>query len=205
MTEILDEPNEPRSRAVLDQLLQEMLDRPEAQDEIIAQVEQVFGHAAAVLILDMSGFSRSTQQHGIVRFLLMIFQMRVLAESAITRNGGVLVKAEADNLYCHFPTTDQAVAAAMAIIERLETVNPLLPSDRRLYASIGIGFGQILDIEGDMFGDEINLTCKLAEDIAQRGEVLMTQAAHASLGTGIDSVAKSVSISGLSLPYHQLR
>lgn len=195
-----------RSRGHLDRLLQAMLDRPEDQDAIIAQVEHVFGHEAAVLILDMSGFSRSTRQHGIVRFLLMIFQMRVLAESAIGRNGGVLVKAEADNLYCRFPTPDQAVAAALEIVERLETVNPLLPSERRLYASMGIGFGEILDIEGqDMFGDEVNLACKLAEDIAQRGEVLITQAALARLGTAIDSIPKSVNISGLSLPYHQLR
>jgi len=200
-----DGASERQSRSDLDRLLQDMLDRPEAQDRIIEEIEGIFGHAAAVLVLDMSGFSRSTQQHGIVRFLLMIFQMRVLAESAIRRSGGVLVKSEADNLYCRFPTVDAAVTAAMEIIERLDTVNPLLPTDRRLYASMGIGFGRILVIEGqDMFGDEVNLACKLAEDVAQRGEVLMTQAARASLGIEVDGVGKTVGISGLALHYHQL-
>ncbi len=194
------------SRANLDRLLQDMLDRPEHQDKIIEQVEQRFGVDAAVLVLDMSGFSRTTRQHGIVRFLLMIFQMRILAESAITGNGGSLVKSEADNLYCRFRTVDEAVQCAMAIIRTLETVNPLLPTDRRLYASIGIGFGHILFIEEqDMFGDEVNLASKLAEDIAQGGEILMTSAARANLVQTVDVQDKTVGVSGLTLTYSQLR
>jgi len=207
MTAILpDSANAARSQANLDRLLQEMLDRPESQDQIIAEVELTFGQRAAVLVLDMCGFSTTTRQHGIVRFMLMIFQMRISAETAILKNGGSLIKAEADNLYCRFETVDAAVAAAIEITERLDTVNPLLPSDRRLYASIGIGFGEILFIEGrDIFGDEVNLTSKLAEDIAQRGEILLTEAAHAQLAQDIGGTPKTVAVSGLALPYLQIR
>jgi adenylate cyclase len=201
-----EQPPRDRSKANLDRLLQDMLDRPEAQDRIVAEIEDAFGEDAAVLVLDMSGFSRTTRQHGIVRFLLMIFQMRILAQSAITGNGGSLVKSEADNLYCRFETADDALRAAMEIIERLETVNPLLPSERRLYASIGIGFGKILFIEDhDLFGDEVNLASKLAEDVAQGGEVLMTEAARASLVADVDAVDKTIGVSGLTLSYFQLR
>lgn len=201
-----EQPPQERSKADLDRLLQDMLDRPEAQDRIIADIEEAFGQDAAVLVLDMSGFSRTTRQHGIVRFLLMIFQMRILAQSAITGNGGSLVKSEADNLYCRFETADDAVRAAAEITERLETVNPLLPTERRLYASIGIGFGKILFIEDhDMFGDEVNLASKLAEDIAQSGEVLMTEAARASLVREVDAIGKTIGVSGLTLSYFQLQ
>lgn len=194
------------SLANLERLLQEMLDHPEARDRIIAEVELTFGQNAAVLVLDMSGFSRTTRQHGIVQFMLMIFQMRILGETAIRKNGGSLIKAEADNLYCRFETVEAAIAAAIEITERLDTVNPLLPTDRRLYASIGIGFGEILFIDGrDMFGDQVNLTSKLAEDIAQGGEVLLTEAARAQLTHHIEGQDKTVGVSGLALSYFQIR
>lgn len=195
-----------QSQANLDRLLQKMLDHPEAQDEIIAEVVLTFGQRAAVLVVDMSGFSRTTRQQGIVRFMLMIFQMRILADTAISKNGGSLVKAEADNLYCRFESVADAVSAAIEITERLETVNPLLPNDRRLYASIGIGFGEILFIDDrDMFGDQVNLTSKLAEDIAQGGEILLTEAARQQLAPDVEGQDKTVGISGLSLPYFQIR
>jgi class 3 adenylate cyclase len=195
-----------QSQANLDRLLQKMLDSPEAQDEIIAEIELTFGQHAAVLVLDMSGFSRTTRHHGIVRFMLMIFQMRILAETAISKAGGSLVKAEADNLYCRFKSVEDAVSAAIEITERLETVNPLLPNDRRLYASIGIGFGEILFIDGgDMFGDQVNLTSKLDEDIAQRGEILLTEAARGQLALDVVGQEKTVGISGIALPFFQIR
>ena len=194
------------SQADLERLLQKMLDHPEAQDEIAAEVEFAFGQLAAVLVLDMSGFSRTTRQHGIVKFMLMIFQMRILAQTAIVKNGGSLIKAEAANLYCRFQTVEEAIAATIEIAERLDTVNPLLPSDRRLYASIGIGYGAILFIDGgDLFGDQVNLTSKLAEDIAQGGEVLLTEAARERLPQDIEGQEKTVGVSGLALPYFQIR
>ena len=70
-------------------------------------------------MLDMSGFSRTTQVHGVVAFLVMIHQMRLLAGPAIEAHRGTLLKAEADNLYCLFPTVDAAVAAARDILRRL--------------------------------------------------------------------------------------
>lgn len=84
----------------------------------------------------------------------------------------------------------------------------MLPEEQRLYASIGIGYGAILNIAGeDMYGDEVNLASKLGEDVAQRGEILLTAAARARIDPargGTATRAESVSISGLALDYHVL-
>jgi class 3 adenylate cyclase len=153
----------------------------------------------------MSGFSRTTQVHGVVAFLMMIHQMRLLATPAITGRNGRVIKAEADNLYCLFDQVADAVAAAREIISRLATVNVLMPADRRLYASIGIGFGDILVLaDEDLFGDEVNLASKLGEDVAQGGMVLLTEAARAELDPAIPSTSERVSVSGLALVYHAL-
>jgi len=208
MNETVSDNNEPvarrNSRANLERLLGEINAEPERRDEISREIESIFGQDKAALVLDMSGFSRTTRQQGIVSFLLMIHQMKLIARPSIEKHGGLLLKAEADNLFCLFDTALDAVRAAGDIIQRLNTVNLLLPEGRRLYASIGIGYGRILNVDDeDLFGDEVNLASKLGEDVAERGAILLTPAARAQLED--DAVAtreETLSISGLSLSYY---
>lgn len=193
------------TREHLQALLSRIIDHPELRGQISEEIEQTFTQRRAVLVLDMSGFSRTTQVHGVVSFLMMIHQMRLLAVPTIESRGGALVKAEADNLYCLFHTVDDAVGAAREIIRQLSTVNPLLPSGRKLYASIGVGFGDILVLgEEDLFGDEVNLASKLGEDVAQGGMILLTESARAELAAPVSTVEERASISGLTLVYHVL-
>jgi len=191
------------TREHLHTLLSQIIDHPELRVQISEEIERIFTQRRAVLVLDMSGFSRTTQVHGVVSFLMMIHQMRLLAVPTIEGKGGMLVKAEADNLYCLFDTVDEAVGAAREIIRQLNTVNPLLPAGRKLYASIGIGFGDILVLgEEDLFGDEVNLASKLGEDVAQGGMILLTEGARAALSAKVMTTEERASISGLALVYH---
>lgn len=194
------------SKSNLDRLLREMIEAPERTAELAQEIDQHFGETRAVLVLDMSGFSRTTQRRGIVAFLLMIHQMRLIATPTVEANGGIVVKAEADNLFCLLENVGGAVRAAREITQRLDTVNLLLPEERRLYASIGIGYGRILNVdEEDLFGDEVNLASKLGEDVADRGEILLTEAARAEAEKeGIATRPESISISGLAIDYHAL-
>lgn len=193
------------TRERLDGLLSQIIEHPEMRVQISEEIERDFTQRRALLVLDMSGFSRTTQVHGVVSFLLMIHQMRLLAVPTIEGCGGTLVKAEADNLYCLFDRVDQAVTAAKEIMRQLSTVNVLLPVTRRLYASIGIGYGDILVLgERDLFGDEVNLTSKLGEDVAQGGMILLTDAARREMPAELKTEEERASISGLVLTYHAL-
>ncbi len=208
MSNTISDNNEPvahrNSRANLERLLGEMIEQPERRDEITRDIEMMFGQDKAIFVLDMSGFSRTTRQLGIVSFLLMIHQMKLVTRPSIAGHGGLLVKAEADNLYCLFDTSDDAVKCAREIVERLSAANLLLPEERRLYVSIGIGYGRILNVEDeDLFGDEVNLASKLGEDVAERGMILLTTAAHDQLqSVNVRTREQVLSISGLSLSYH---
>jgi adenylate cyclase len=192
------------TKANLDRLLGEINAEPHRRGEITREIETIFGQDKAVLVLDMSGFSRTTRQQGIVSFLLMIHQLQVLAAPSINQHGGLLVKAEADNLFCLFDDVSGAVRAGREIVERLNTVNLLLAEAQRLYASIGIGYGRILNVEDeDLFGDEVNLASKLGEDVAGRGAILLTIAAYSRLNDpAIVTRHEELNISGLTLSYH---
>ena len=194
------------ARRRFDALLGEMFDNPARSDAVIARIEAEFARDAAVLVLDTSGFTRTTRKHGIYAFLLMVHQMKRLGRPIVEQHAGRVVKEEADNLYCLFATCAEAVAAAHGIVAALEAANLGLPDDLRLYASIGIAHGRILDLAGeDLFGDAVNLACKLGEDVAQRGEILITEEAFAGLGEGAGGRQAEVSVSGLPLVYRVLR
>ena len=200
-------PEQVNSRQALSQLLNDMIGFPERRGEIAETIENTFGQCRAVLVLDMSGFSRTTQQYGIISFLLMIHQMQLICRPCVEQHGGVVVKTDADNLFCLFDTVPNAVKASQEIITRLNAVNVVLPADRQLYVAFGIGYGKILNIgDEDIFGDEVNLACKLGEDIAEKGEVLLTPAAKAEMakidGSGISMRESAVSISGIHLSYY---
>ena len=189
----------------LDALLLRIINRPAEEAAITGEIEHAFTQRRAVLVLDMSGFSRVSQAYGIVTFLVMIMRMRGLSEPIIEAYNGELVKAEGDNLYCLFPEVDDAVGAALEIMAALDQANLTLPDDRGLYASIGIGFGDVLVLEhADMFGDEVNKASKLGEDIARRGEILLTSAARARLQRVLEIREARKTISKLKLVYYEV-
>ncbi len=89
----------------------------------------------------------------------------------------------------------------------LEIANEPLPAASEIYIAIGIGYGRVLLVgDDDAYGDEMNVACKLGEDLAEQGEILLTASAHEALGTGTtwQFEDSSVRISGLDLTAYKL-
>ena len=191
------------SHKKLEDFLAEMVRFPERQTEISEQINALFGREKAVLVLDMSGFCRTARRHNIVLVLSMIYQMRRLLKPCVETAGGRLIKAEADNLYCLFETVEDALRSCRKIRECLDNACLAMPEDCRLDVSIGIGYGQILNIGNeDIFGAEVNVASKLGEDIAAAGEILLTENAFSRLPeTGFDFQQKAVEVSGFDINY----
>ena len=194
-----------RDHHELDRLLGEMALHPDHYEDYCEEIDRLFGEDGAVMVLDMSGFTRKTQSCGIVEGLLMTYRMRVLAAPLIAGERGRILKSEADNLYCLFPTVAEAITASLAIACGMEQANAALPGAERLYVSIGIGYGRILNIGGaEYYGDEVNLTSKLAEDIAARGDILLTPGARAiAAETELETRREACETSGVSIAYHR--
>jgi class 3 adenylate cyclase len=193
------------TKAELNRLLHERSLYPERAGEIDTEIYATFSATRAVMIMDMTGFSRLTLEYGLIHFLTMIHRMNEVAEPVIARHGGTLVKFEADNLYAVFMTVDAAIEAAQDLMNCMEAANAVLPDEMDMRGKFGIGYGEILLIEDhDFFGSEINLASKLGENIAAANEILLTQAAraHAHMhGQRLQLVATM--ISGIHLPYYR--
>ena len=163
-----------------------------------------FGRTCAVLVMDSTGFSRTTQKKGIVYFLSIIAKMRDVGRRIFNDHGAVGFRCEADNLYGEFPTAEQALSAAFSL-HRYFKENPVPLYDDETYGvCIGIGYGKLLASEHEgMYGDEMNLASKLGEDTADGGETLLTEAAYLALQNREELIAhrRFVKVSGVDLPY----
>jgi len=169
-------------RELLDRLLSDLNQYPARRAEIETQIREAFERRVAILALDMVGFSRLTIEHGIIHYLAMIHQMAEGATPAVKGNGGKVIKQEADNLIAVFERADQALEAALDIFRAFNAINSVVPADRDIFGSIGIGYGDTLLIDDvDLFGPEMNIACKLGEDLAGKNEILLTPAAFAAL------------------------
>lgn len=197
----------PNTRAELTRLLQERNEHPEKAAALDRQIQETFEQTCAVLVLDMSGFSRLTIRYGIIHFLAMVHRMAAIAVPTVEDHQGRVFKQEADNLFAMFPTVSLAVEAAIDILRRFDAVNSILPDEQDLYAGIGIGYGDMLVIgDEDIYGKEMNLASKLGEDLARRGEVLLTEKAFAQISEPADLWEElNLSISGLDLVVYKLK
>jgi class 3 adenylate cyclase len=176
------EPSSEKGGKLLRRLLGIRNQFPDRIEEIDQQVCDAFERRIAILVLDMVGFSRLTVQHGIIHYLAMIHQMEEAARPAVIGNGGTVIKQEADNLYAIYDDPAHALESALDIFRAFNAVNNVVPPDRDIFGSVGIGYGPSLVIDDeDLFGSEVNFACKLGEDLAGKSEILLTQSAYEAL------------------------
>ncbi|NJL40751.1 MAG: adenylate/guanylate cyclase domain-containing protein [Leptolyngbyaceae cyanobacterium SM1_4_3] len=193
------------TRAEMNRLLQTRNEHPERAAEIDDTIRVAFSQTHAIFVLDMSGFSRLAVRYGIIHFLAMVHRLCVIAQPIIKQHQGKLIKQEADNIFAVFPTVALAVDAAVDLLKTLVAVNTGLPDSLDLFASVGIGYGEVLMVEdSDLYGNEMNLASKLGEDLARAGEILLTEAAFAQVDPAAGRWEKlEFSVSGLQLIAHK--
>jgi adenylate cyclase len=164
-------------------------------------------HRRAIVYTDTADFTKRSARDGIVHFLMAFSRVVKALRPAIAARGGRLVKIEADSLLLLFPDARRACAAVKAMDAALARVNRGLPPDERQRFSYGVGQGEVLELEHDVFGLEVNLASKLGEDTARPGEVLLTPAAREGLSPALRRrlVRRgSVSFTGRPLPVYRL-
>ena len=150
---------------------------PAERARIEAGLWERFGRVATVVVIDMCGFSRDARDDGLIGTLARIGRLRLAVAEATTRHAALAVKFEADNALLAFDRSDAALTAAREAMDVLRGV-----IDRPIELSVGLDRGRVLLLDGsDLYGDAVNTASRLGEDLARRGEILVTPAAAADL------------------------
>lgn len=168
------------TRSLLD-ALDERPDDLEARRRFDEAIWAERGAEAAILVTDLSGFTKQTKKHGIIHFLHVFRRCEAACMPIIERLGGALMKQEADDLIAIFDGPLPAITAAIRMQEATQAMNSELPhEDDHVKMCIGVESGPLLRLDDDAFGDTVNVAFKLGEDVADAGEVLLGPNAFAA-------------------------
>ncbi|MBI3268169.1 MAG: hypothetical protein HYZ53_04045 [Planctomycetes bacterium] len=71
---------------------------------------------------------------------------------------------------------------------------------------IGLGYGPVIDLDDDLWGNAVNTASKLGEDTSEPGEILITEEFYAALIAEHADVSGCVPVEGAarkaSFPYY---
>ena len=160
-----------------DELFRRLLTRTRHNAEHVdREITAALETTGAVLVCDSSGFTATTRRRGILHFISLLIQSYELSIPLVGAHQGTLIKNEADNLIAVFERAADAVRCAVAVQDAHRRRNSAVANDdERFHLCIGIDYGRYLRLADDVFGDAVNLAYKLGEDLAGRGEILVTE------------------------------
>ena len=173
----------------------------EGFEELMAKagIRSRFERLPAICFLDISGYTRLTQEWGDDRAANLASTVERLVQRISVQRGGKTIKWLGDGVMFYFDEPGDGVLAALEMVGGLARAE--LPP-----AHVGLHTGPVLFQEGDYFGQTVNLSARIGE-YAGPGDVLVSQAvAEASEGKGIRfGDIGPVELKGVSGPVHLLQ
>ncbi|MCK5293337.1 MAG: adenylate/guanylate cyclase domain-containing protein [Arcobacteraceae bacterium] len=134
-----------------------------------------FGQKSAVLVIDMSGFTKTVKKYGIVHYLSMIYNMNKIVEKTVKETYGRVIKFEADDAFVVFKVPSNALKCTLELNKRFNDYNSTVDRSSHINIKCGLDYGDCLfPTENDFFGDVVNVASKLGEDIATKGQILIS-------------------------------
>ena len=151
---------------------------------------------AAVLSADAAGYSRLMEQdeEGSLNTLKAHFQVM---GSLVAKHRGRVVAIHGDNLLAEFASVVDAVRCAIEIQNELKARNEGLPEESRMLFRIGINLGDVIEEDGNIYGDGVNVASRL-ESLADAGGICISRSVH-------DHVKNKLSVGYQSLGAHSVK
>ena len=125
-------------------------------------------HPPAMCFLDITGYTRLTQERGDAAAANLAEQLGRLVQRTSVAHGGRPVKWLGDGVMFYFKDPGPGVAAALEMVAGVAEAG--LPP-----AHVGLHAGPVIFQEGDYYGATVNVASRIAE-YARPGEVLVSQA-----------------------------
>lgn len=128
---------------------------------------------AAIMFTDMVGYTALGQRNESLSLALVDEQKKVI-RPALSRHNGREIKTIGDAFLVEFPNAVDAVRCAYDIQRGIREFNLSLASDRRILLRIGIHVGEVVESQGDISGDAVNVASRI-EPLAEDGGVCVTR------------------------------
>ncbi|MGH8912473.1 MAG: adenylate/guanylate cyclase domain-containing protein, partial [Acidimicrobiia bacterium] len=137
---------------------------------------------ATALHGDVVGYSKLMADNEIETHNTLQAYRRII-EDEVNAAQGELVEFVGDQLLAVIPTESAAISAALQVQRRIATENESLPPGRKMRLRLGVNAGDISTVEGQWFGDAINVAARL-QALADPGGINISGATLDHAGEG---------------------
>ena len=162
---------------------------------------------SAILAADVAGYSRlmGIDEEGTLSRLTV--HRRDVFDPSIVRNRGRIVKTTGDGLLAEFTSVVDAVRCAVEVQTDMASRNSGEAEDRRIAFRIGINVGDIVEQDGDIFGEGVNIAARL-EGIAEPGGICVSARVQEDAAGRVDLTFEDMgeqALKNIARPVHAFR
>ena len=134
----------------------------------------------AVMFTDMKGFTARSSRSTWKELMQLLREHDQHVWPSLENRGGRLIKTIGDALMVSFPHPTHAVLAAREAQESLAQHNAKLSPKDRIEIRIGIHYGEVSEVDGDLFGDTVNVASRIEHE-AKVGGIYFSEAVKAQI------------------------
>lgn len=150
----------------------------------------------AILCADVAGYSRLMVDDERAT-LETLNAYRKIFRDRVTAHEGRVVDSPGDALLAEFPSAVEGVQCAVEIQQELARRNAQLAEHRRMQFRIGINLGDVIEEDGALYGDGVNVAARL-EALAEPGGICLS-------GTAFDQVDGKLPLAFKSIGEQQMK
>jgi adenylate cyclase len=138
--------------------------------------EAITRKLTAILSADVKDYTRLIS-HDDVGTIRALAAYKEAMDSLIKRYRGQVVDAIGDSLLARFDSVLDAVNCAAEMQRELAERNADLPYDRKMEFRMGISLGDVMEEEGRIYGDGVNIAARL-QALADGGGICISSMVH---------------------------
>jgi adenylate cyclase len=151
---------------------------------------------AAILSADVEGYSRLMDNDEEATVHTLTAYRNAITDLTQQFRGRV-VDSPGDNILAEFSSVVDAVNCAVEIQRELAERNAELPYNRKMEFRIGVNLGDVIEEDGRIYGDGVNIAARV-ESMAEAGGICLS-------GRAYDHVAKKLGLEYENLGEHQVK
>ncbi len=133
-----------------------------------------------ILMTDIKDFTGKTSSRSRDAISALLKKHKDIVLPILLEKGGTLIKTMGDAFLMTFESPTDAVLAGVAVQAALSAHNGAAAPEHRIEVRVVINQGEVNLVEGDVFGEPVNITARL-ETVALAGEIWLTDAVHLAM------------------------
>ena len=135
----------------------------------------------AILSADVKGYSRLMGDNEAETVRTLTSYRKIMGD-LIQQHRGRVIDSPGDNILAEFGSVVDAVQCSVAAQNEFKARNVELPENRRMVFRIGVNLGDVIEEEGRIYGDGVNIAARL-ESCADPGGICISKTAFDQIET----------------------